>query len=203
MSTAPHTTPDPAGLTWDVATLFPRQGQWSDSDFLNLTEDLTRLVELTDGQLKVLEMPTTSHQQIVFRLVCRLSDFVAPLELGIALMAPLRIRLRPGMFREPDVVFALKEHSQLVQEEFWTGADLVMEVVSSGAKSRRRDLDEKRREYATAGIQEYWIVDPLVETISVLALVGSDYQVSGEFRKNDIARSHLLSGFTVAVSEIF
>lgn len=203
MSTVPPSAPDSAGVTWEVATLFPRQGLWSDAEFLNLTDDLTHLVELTDGHLEVLEMPTTSHQQIVLRLVRQLSDFVQPRQLGLALMAPLRVRLRSGMFREPDVVFASAKHAHYVQDDFWTGADLVMEVVSSGAKSRRRDLEQKRREYAEAEIDEYWIVDPLSETISVLARIGLEYQVSGEFRNSEIARSQLLSGFTVSVSDIF
>jgi Uma2 family endonuclease len=47
-----------------------------------------------------------------------------------------------------------------VTDEYWEGADLVMEVVSSHDEDRRRDLVVKREEYARAGIAEYWIVDP-------------------------------------------
>ena len=64
---------------------------------------------------------------------------------------------------------------------FWTVADWVVEVVSAGAKRRRRDLEEKRLEYAVTGIAEYWIVDPLTKTISVLELKQAEYTVAGEF----------------------
>ena len=32
-------------------------------------------------------------------------------------------------FREPDVLFVTREHDSLIGEQFWLGADLVMEVV--------------------------------------------------------------------------
>ena len=56
-------------------------------------------------------------------------------------------------------------------EQFSLGADLVIEVVSD--QGRPRDLEIKRQEYAQAGIPEYWIVDPQLEQITVLALEGS------------------------------
>lgn len=202
MSTIPDSNSMAPDVTWDVATLFPRQGHWNDTEYLNLTDDLTRLVELTHGRLEILEMPTTSHQRIVFELVRQLFAFVESRKLGTALMAPLRVRLQPGVFREPDVVFASTEHQQFIQDDFWTGADLVMEVVSAGPKSRRRDLDEKRSEYSAAGIAEYWIVDPLTQTILVLELLNSSYEVVGKFGINEIASSRLLSGFAVAVNDI-
>ncbi len=40
------------------------------------------------------------------------------------------------------------EHAGRVTEDYWEGADLVMEVVSDGDEDRRRDLKNKREEYA-------------------------------------------------------
>ena len=65
-----------------------------------------------------------------------------------------------------------------------------------------RDLDEKRSEYSAAGIAEYWIVDPLTQTILVLELLNSSYEVAGKFGINEIASSRLLSGFAVAVNDV-
>jgi Uma2 family endonuclease len=95
----------------------------------------------------------------------------------------------------------LKEHDDRIGEEFWKGADLAMEVVSGDEEDRRRDLITKRREYARAGIPEYWIVDPRGERITVLRLAGKRYVVHGEFLKGTTVSSHLLRGFTVDVSE--
>jgi Uma2 family endonuclease len=94
----------------------------------------------------------------------------------------------------------LKGHSDRIGEEFWTGADLVMEVVSGDDKDCRRDLVTKRREYARAGIPEYWIVDPQEERIKVLRLAAKRYVVHGEFPRGTVASSRLLPGFTADVS---
>ena len=51
----------------------------------------------------------------------------------------------------------LAEHADRMAEEYWRGADLVMEVVSGGEDDRRRDLETKVAEYARARIPEYWI----------------------------------------------
>src|SRR3954452_1445040 len=135
-------------------------------------------------------MPTTSHQLIVAYLYRALLAFVTAQELGTVLFAPLRVRLWPGKFREPDLVFLHIQHADRIGELFWDGADLVMEVVSDD--DRRRDLETKRREYAEAGIPEYWIVDPTEKRITVLTLEGRSYAVHGEFSPGMAATSGLL-----------
>jgi Uma2 family endonuclease len=195
-STKSAREPEPA---WDVALLFPAQGQWSEEEYLAL--DGNRIVEFSDGRLEVPPMPTTSHQLLVVWVCGLLQQFIARGELGTVLVAPLRVRLWRGKFREPDLVFMLKEHSERIGEEYWDGADLVMEVVSQDAEGRRRDLETKRREYARAGIPEYWIIDPQEKQITVLRLAGKRYAVHGEFHEGTVATCHLLQGFTVDVKE--
>ena len=78
-----------------------------------------------------------------------------------------------------------------------------MEVVSPGAQNRERDLEVKRREYAKAGIAEYWIVDPELRTITVLELAGDSYLVASEYQPNQLTTSPLLSGFAVSVDQVF
>jgi Uma2 family endonuclease len=56
---------------------------------------------------------------------------------------------------------------------------LVMEVVSSSdtdKRSRKRDYEDKRVEYAERGIPEYWIADPIAGVVLVLSLEGNQYQ---------------------------
>ena len=77
-----------------------------------------------------------------------------------------------------------------------------MEVVSGDAASRTRNYEDKRRDYAEAGIPEYWIVDPTERRILVLHLEGDGYTVSGEFAVGDEAESKLLEGFRVNVARV-
>ncbi len=185
--------------TWEIAYLFPAQGAWSEEEYLALSGN--RLLEFSHGYLEVLTMPTMSHQDIMLFLYEALKAFVIAQHLGKVLVPSFRVRLWPGKFREPDVMFMRAEHAARMREEFWEGADLVMEVVSQD--DRRRDLEIKRREYARAGIPEYWIVDPLQAKIIVLRLDGKKYAVHGEFPKGTRATSFLLPGFGVDVDAVF
>ncbi len=115
------------------------------------------------------------------------------------MFAPYKVKLWEGKFREPDIIFVKRESLSRLGEAFSLGADLVLEVVSDGG--RERDLETKRREYAEAGIPEYWIVDPELERITVLALEEAAYVVHGEFARGMVATSRLLPGFKVDVNE--
>lgn len=186
--------------TWEIAHLFPKQGTWSAADYLSLNTN--HLVEFSDGTLEVLPMPTELHQLIVGFLYDVLKAFVVG-KLGKVLFAPLRVQLWEGKFREPDLVFLLAENANLRGDRFWRGADLVMEVVSED--DPERDLLEKRKEYAKAGIREYWIVDPRDSTITVLTLADfhTNYTSAGTYAMGDVAKSALLAGFEVNVRDVF
>jgi Uma2 family endonuclease len=187
---------DPA---WEIALLFPRQGQWTEAEYLAL--DTNQMIELSDGCLEVLPMPTTLHQRIVCYLFEVLKAFVIAGKLGEVLLAPLPIRLWSGKFREPDIVF-LRPGRVPDPRQQPQGADLTMEVVSEGEESRERDLETKREDYAKAGIPEYWIVDPQERRITVLVLDGQVYREHGVFGPGSQATSVLLPGFAVSVDAV-
>ena len=78
-----------------------------------------------------------------------------------------------------------------------------MEVVMGDPEDRERDYIEKRRDYALAGIPEYWIVDPQEAVIAVLSLEGKEYAEHGRFGPGDTATSATLPGFSVPVDEVW
>lgn len=176
------------------------QAEWSEDDYLKLTAHTRRLLEFRDGHIEVVPMPTDEHQRIVLFLYRTVYAFLATRTDGIVLVAPLRLRLRTGRYREPDLLVLLSAKDKRRGNQFWTGADLVLEVVSPD--DPQRDLVEKRQEYAAAGIPEYWIVDPAAERISVLGLQGGSYGEHGVFSRGMEATSSLLAGFRVAVAAV-
>jgi Uma2 family endonuclease len=195
---------DVAAPTWEVAFLFPTQGNWTEQDYLDLDRlhEGFPLRELSQGRLEVLPMPTQLHQLILLHFALALNAHARAHAPGMVLTSGLRIRLGKGRFREPDVVYMKAAHAARRHEDFWDGADLVMEVVSADAKDRERDWEIKPREYARAGIPEYWIVDPERRLVRVLTLRGKRYRVHGDFSPGDQATSVLLPGFSVAVATL-
>jgi Uma2 family endonuclease len=198
----PKSPPPPdAEPAWDIARLFPLQGQWDSGDYLAL--ETNRLIEFTDGFIEVLPIPDMRHQLCLDYLVESLKAFVKPRHLGRVLFAPFSIQIRPNKFREPNLMFMLAEHAGRMSQTFWDGADLVMEIGSDDRGSQKRDHETKRVDYAEAGIPEYWIVDPAAGRVMVLELQGSAYQPHGEFGAGQMATSALLAGFQVDVNALF
>ena len=203
MATAPQpATYLPTPQEWKdfLEELLPSQGHWTEEKYLILTDHRTRLVEFTDGFLEPLPMPTDKHQSVLQFLFLALHHFIAPLG-GKVRFSPLRLRIRPGKFREPDLLLLLSAADPRWQNRFWLGADLALEVVSE--EKPERDLVDKRFDYAEGGVPEYWIVNPQTETITVLRLNGDVYEEAGVYRRGESAASVLLAGFSIGVSEVF
>jgi hypothetical protein len=85
--TFPGDVPVRGQPAWNLALLYPLQGQWGDQKYLAFTNSTNRLVELSDGSIEVLPMPTSSHHRIVLYLLARLQAFVLPGKLGEVMCA--------------------------------------------------------------------------------------------------------------------
>ena len=175
------------------------QGTWTEAQYLKLTSDSSHLIEFTDGLLEILPMLTDRHQTIL-KFLFRALLFVEDAG-GTVLFAPLRLRIRQGKFREPDLLLVRDANDARRGNDYWSGADLIMEVVS--ADNPDRDIREKRSDYAEAGITEYWIVNPMDETVTVLVLVDDAYDEHGSFRRGQQADSLCLPGFAADVAAVF
>lgn len=185
------------GLDLDLELL---QGLWTAEQYLLLSNQTNRLLEFVDGEIEVLSMPTQKHQAISLFLLLALLAFIRPRN-GIVLYAPLRLEIRPDKFREPDLLLLLDKHDPRAQDAYWLGADLVVEIVSPD--NPQRDLEEKPRDYAEAGIPECWIVNPINETITVLVLEADAYTTHSVCGRGTQASSRLLPGFEVDVTHVF
>ena len=190
----------PRPLAALLCDLLPSQGHWSDDAYLWLTDHGNRLIEFTDGRVEELSMPTDTHQVVLLYLYDLFRAWLMPRG-GVVMVATLRMRIREGKFREPDLLMFRDRSDPRRQDRYWLGADLVVEVVSPDDPDR--DLVEKRADYAEGGIPEYWIADPRDETITVLTLKDGAYVEHGVFGRGGSAMSPLLEGFAADVSAVF
>lgn len=85
------------------------QGLWSEQQYLKLTDQTNRLIEFTDGTIEVLPMPSDSYQVILAFLYELLLLLLRP-QGGKVLFAPLRVQVRPGKYREPDLLLVRDAH---------------------------------------------------------------------------------------------
>jgi Uma2 family endonuclease len=180
--------------------ILPRQSELGDEEYLILTDHRNRLVEFTDGFLEVLPTPTVAHQMMLEFLFLAFFRFFETRS-GNVLFASLRLRIRSGKFREPDLLLLLSATDPRGHDRYWDGADLALEVVSEDKPER--DLVDKWNDYAEAKIPEYWIVNPQSETITILQLRDEVYEVAGTYQRGEAAKSVFAPDFSVAVAEVF
>ena len=187
---------------WEVALLFPDQGTWSVTDYLDLPGN--QLVEYDNGCIEVLPMPSIRHQNVSMNIAVPLRVYAETHESGKVLCAPMPVQVAPSKFREPDVIFCQASANYESDEaKHLNGADFVVEIVSEGAANRKRDLVDKRIDYAAAGIAEYWVVDPERQEVTVLLLQGGEYVESGTFGIHAVVQSTAVSGFEIPVAKVF
>jgi Uma2 family endonuclease len=147
-------------------------------------------------------MPTTEHQGIVGNIYTALRAHVRTSKLGKVALAPLPVRLWPGKVREPDVMVMLNEHMDRVQNQRWGPPYLVVEVLSLYTQST--DRTEKLAEYAAAGVQEYWIVEPEKQVIEVHSQAEDKaYTCTDIYNATETIQSRLLESLTIPVTDVF
>ena len=189
----------------EIVDLFPRQGHWTEADYMALPET-NRIIELSEGRVVIPDMPTTSHQRVVGKLFRLMSDYTEAQNLGEVCVAPLRVRLWPGKFREPDIVFIHRDHDDRIEEDYWGVPNLIVEVISprtqKSSGTEHIDRVEKFFEYAKAGVQEYWLVNPTAGTIEIYVLLDGAYHLLSRWSNGEVARSKVLDGFEVPVEAV-
>lgn len=123
--------------------------------------------ELIDGRIYYMAPPSWSHQRISRKLHQTIANYIdgnnGECE---ALAAPFAVFLNEDdiNYVEPDIS-VICDVSKLDDKGCHGAPDWVIEIVSPGSKSR--DYMTKLFKYRTAGVREYWIVDPDKEMVSV------------------------------------
>ncbi len=174
--------------------------RWTFEELAAEVGESNQPMELWDGELFLSDAPTFFHQQIVDRFRDLLKRWVRSRRLGKTVASPIDMILSPHRATQPDVLFISNPRLHIIEDRVRGAADLVAEIVSP--ESRRRDRIDKRDLYEQHGVREYWIIDPEAETVEVLFLDGGEYRLAGRWRPGERARSQLLKGFTVSVTEL-
>jgi len=104
--------------------------------------------------------------------------------------------------RHPDIAVYLEPPRNRKGRTMWRTwlPDLVIEVVSES--SRDRDYTEKRDEYWSLGVKEYWIVDAKLEQVLSLKR-GRSQWTEKTLGPDDVCETKLLPGFTLPCQAIF
>ncbi len=169
------------------------------ADFRALPEGT--LCELIDGELHMTPSPTYTHQHISIRLSSAMLAFVERHELGAVVTAPMDVHLAETEAYQPDILFISNERSDIIEERIEGAPDLIVEILSPS--TGYYDLTHKKRIYRETGVREYWIVDPMEQTVEVLWNAGEAFETHEQARGADLVHSRLLEGFSIALEDLF
>jgi Uma2 family endonuclease len=145
--------------------------QWTLAELHRLPDD-DNTYELVRGALFVTPSPTDPHEAIAARLTRIIDPYAAKHALG-DVYRPRAIMLFEGSQVEPDLMVRQPHPNE--ESPTWETAptpSLVVEI--SSRTTWRRDRNEKRELYCAAGVAEYWIVDRIERTITVVKAASAD-----------------------------
>lgn len=157
------------------------------------------VIQLIDGEVVIGVAPYVKHQMIV-REIMFLFMTIAKQKQGEAFDSPTEVYLDEYNVYEPDVLYLTPDSNCAVTEKNLQGApDLVVEVLSPS--TAKHDRGAKFQAYQQHGVDEYWIVDPVHETLEVWQLAEGRFTLLGAFSSGDTFTSRPL-GEDVAVSAL-
>jgi Uma2 family endonuclease len=174
-------------------------------EFYRLRESTDKLLEYIDGVVFMSPSPSTKHQRISGRLHAQLFNFLEEKDCEV-FHAPFDIELNKEEMEGTKIVIpdlsVICDKSGLQDDKYVGVPTLIMEILSPSNQSH--DLVFKLNLYMQYGVKEYWIVNPLLNTIQIYSL-----DEKGQYQQTDIVKetgtvySEMLPGFSVNVEKIF
>ena len=173
-----------------------------DADDLRSFPDDRNRYEIIGGRLIVSPSPSTRHQHVLLKLASALDTYLSTDGAGQAFIAPLDVRMSFYDVVQPDLLVVLDDRRKIIQEQGIVGApNLVVEILSPSSKIT--DRVDKAALYASSGVQEYWIVDPIAEVVTVYGLDGDRFSPSAKLERSADLYSVVLRGFVLDLDTIF
>lgn len=158
-------------------------------------------VEFINGEIVVHSPVKKEHTDATGFLYKVLDTFVRVFKAGYVGYEKVMTALTRNDY-EPDVLFFGPEKANTFQKGQWKypPPDFVVEVLSEGTEDRDRGV--KFNDYAAHGVAEYWIIDPVAETIEQYFLHEGRYKLHLKLSHGQI-ESQVVPGFSIPVRAVF
>ena len=159
--------------------------------------------ELLDGELIMVPAPSLEHQTVQAKLTTRLAWFIESRALGTLLIAPCDVPVPDNDVVQPDLLFVARQRENLLNDgqKVQGAPDLVVEILSPSTTNKDRGI--KRELYGRHGVTEYWLVDPVTETVQIHRLQDNLLLPTHTFGREEALRSPLLTGLELQLEDIF
>lgn len=178
----------------------PQEKRYTFEDFCALVRE-DQKADLLDGVIYMASPENTDANELFVWLVSLFHDFVEIHGLGKVYGSRVAFRLDDENAPEPDIAFVGKNNLHRVKRGRVHGPpDLAVEIVSPD--SIERDYQKKRQKYEEEAVPEYWIVDEIEETVTLLRL-GADGKYREVKPRKGEHHSTVLKGFWLRPEWLF
>lgn len=175
----------------------PQERPYTEDDYYNLPEDVR--AELIDGQIYYQAAPSRIHLRILGDLFAAIYAYIKANGGSCEVYpAPFAVKLfadRKNIV-EPDIS-VICDKNKLTDKSCTGAPDWIVEIVSSG--SRRMDYFIKLFKYRSAGVREYWIVDPDKNRILVYNFESED---TGDYSFSDSIKAGIYPDLFIDFSQL-
>ena len=158
--------------------------------------------ELVDGIAYAMAPPSMPHQGIATELLFQLRYFLEG--------KPCKVYSGPGVRLNadtaddtvfiPDIVVVC-DHSKVERNAIKGAPDLVVEILSPSTS--RFDKITKLEQYEKAGVREYWIVDPVSQTVDTFIMEDGLYNSINTYLTSAVIPVHVLEGCEIDLEKVF
>lgn len=155
--------------------------------------------ELIDGNIYYMAPPKRSHQKIVMELSYLIRNYIGKNNGDCEVYpSPFAVFLNDNgkTYVEPDIS-VICDKNKLTDKGCNGAPDWIIEIVSPSSK--RMDYSVKLFKYRSSGVQEYWIVDPEKNRITVYYFSDDDVI---EYTFSDKVKVYIYNDFEIDFSKI-
>ena len=156
--------------------------------------------ELIDGKMYMMVPPNARHQDIIFSLSRKIADYIDANQGSCKIyLAHYAVFLNADdkNYVEPDIS-VICDKSKLEDKGCNGAPDWIVEVISPS--TQRMDYSIKLFKYRTAGVREYWIVNPITKTVQIYSF--DNEEDSSQFSFDDEIPVHIFDGLTIKLSDL-
>ncbi len=133
-----------------------------------------RKVEIIDDIVYMSPAPTFKHNKVMFRITVGFENYLRGKKCSVHQTG--NVYFNPDKPKEhviPDIS-VMCEPDKFKPAGYYGVPSLIVEILSS---NRKDDLGTKFKLYERIGVSEYWIVDPVSDTISQYILIDGRYEL--------------------------
>lgn len=155
--------------------------------------------ELIDGNIYYMAPPTRKHQEISFNLSRIIADYIDAHNGSCKVYpAPFAVFLNRDdkNYVEPDIS-VICDKNKLNDRGCCGAPDWIIEIVSPSSK--RMDYLTKLFKYRTAGVREYWIIDPDKNRVMIYYFESETVE---EYTLKDIVRANIYDDLNIDFSSL-